>query len=141
VNGHFLQQESVQNAGLAIVRLFVGFFMLYHGWEIFSNTKMNEYLQWDQFKLSPNGKFMVYGGKLAELIAGVLLFFGLFTRLASLVLIGSMSYIAFLVGHGKIWYEDQHPFLFVLLGIVFLFAGGGKWSADHYVFKKRLLYR
>lgn len=141
MNGHFLQQESVQNAGLAIVRLFVGFFMLYHGWEIFSETKMNEYLQWDQFKLSSNGKFMVYAGKLAELIAGVLLFLGLLTRLASVLMIGTMSYIAFFVGHGNVWYEDQHPFLFVLLGIVFLFMGGGRWSADHYVFKKKSLYR
>ncbi len=138
---NFLQQESGQNAGLAFVRLVVGFFMIYHGWEIFSETKMNEYLQWDQFKLASNGKFMVYAGKLAELIAGALLFFGLFARFASLVLIGSMSYIAFFVGHGKVWYEDQHPFLFVLLGIVFLFAGGGRWSADHYVFKKKSLYR
>ena len=130
-----------QNAGLALVRLVVGFFMIYHGWEIFSETKMNEYLQWDQFKLSSNGKFIVYTGKAAELIAGVLLFIGLFTRFASLVLIGTMSYIAFFVGHGKVWYEDQHPFLFVLLGIVFLLIGGGRWSADHYVFKKKSLYR
>jgi len=130
-----------QKSGLALVRLVVGFFMIYHGWEIFSETKMNEYLQWDQFKLSSNGRFMVYAGKAAELIAGVLLFLGLFTRVASVLIIGTMSYIAFFVGHGRIWYEDQHPFLFVLLGIVFLFAGGGRWSADHYVFKKKSLYR
>lgn len=141
MNGNFSQQELVQNAGLAIVRLVVGFFMIYHGWEIFSETKMNEYMQWDQIKLSSTGKFVVYAGKLAELIAGVLLFLGLLTRVASVLVIGTMSYIAFFVGHGKVWYEDQHPFLFVLLGIVFLFSGGGRWSADHYVFKKKSLYR
>lgn len=141
MNGNSSQQELLQNAGLTLVRIIVGFFMIYHGWEIFSHTKMNEYLQWNQFKLSSNGNFMVYAGKLAELIAGVLLFLGLFTRVASVFVIGTMSYIAFFVGHGKIWYEDQHPFLFVLLGMVFLFTGGGRWSADHYVFKKKSLYR
>lgn len=141
MNRNFLQQESGQNTGLALVRLVVGFFLIYHGWEIFSEIKMNEYLQWDQFKLSSTGKSTVYAGKLAELIAGILLFLGLFTRVASVLIIGTMSYIAFFVGHGGIWYEDQHPFLFVLLGIVFLFAGGGRWSADHYVFKKKSLYR
>ncbi|MEQ1800180.1 MAG: DoxX family protein [Lacibacter sp.] len=138
----FLSSSSIgQNAGLALVRFVVGFFMIYHGWEIFNETKMNEYLQWDQFKLSSAGKLMVYAGKLAELIAGVLLFLGLLTRVASVLIVGTMGYIAFFVGHGRIWYEDQHPFLFVLLGIVFLFAGGGRWSADHYVFKKKSLYR
>lgn len=138
----FLSSSSLgQNAGLALVRIIAGFFMIYHGWEIFNETKMNEYLQWDQIKLLSTGKFMVYAGKLAELIAGVLLSLGLLTRVASVLVIGTMGYIAFFVGHGKIWYEDQHPFLFVLLGIVFLFAGGGRWSADHYVFKKKSLYR
>ncbi len=40
----------------------------------------------------------------------------------------------FFVGHGKIWYEDQHPFLFVLLAFVFFFIGGGKWSVDYLLF-------
>jgi uncharacterized membrane protein YphA (DoxX/SURF4 family) len=137
----FLENERVQQTGLTAVRLFVGFFMIYHGWEVFNQTKMNDYLQWDLFKHSSNGRLMVYGGKAAELVAGALLFFGFFTRPASLVLIVIMSYISFFVGHGKIWYEDQHPFLFVLLGIIFLFAGGGKWSVDHYLLNKKQLNR
>ncbi len=38
------------------------------------------------------------------------------------------------VGDGRIWYEEQHPFLFVLLGIVFFFTGAGKWSFDYLFF-------
>ena len=123
-----------QNTGLALVRLAVGFFMIYHGWEIFSSTKMNAYLDWDLFKTS-SGKTLVYAGKAAELIAGIFLFVGLFTRIAALILIVTMGYISFFVGNGRVWYEDQHPFLFVLLGLVFFFVGPGSFSLDNLFFK------
>jgi putative oxidoreductase len=34
------------------------------------------------------------------------------------------------VGHGRFWYEDQHPFLFALFGVLFFFTGPGAWSLD-----------
>jgi putative oxidoreductase len=125
-----------QQQGLTLVRIITGVFMIYHGWEVFSTETMNGYLQWDQFKNS-SGKFFVYAGKGSELIAGVFLVIGLFTRLAAIVLIATLGYIAFFVGHGKIWYDDQHPFLFVLLGFVILITGGGKYSLDNIFFGKR----
>ena len=115
----------------------MGYFMFYHGWEIFDAKAMNSYLQWDMFKNSSSGKTMVYAGKAAELAGGLFLFIGLYTRIAAIILIGTMAYISFFVGHGKIWYDDQHPFLFVLLGFVFFFMGGGRWSADHFLFKNK----
>ena len=125
-----------RESGLAILRLVVGFFMIYHGYEVFDPEKMKGYLDWDMFKDSSSGKFMVYAGKAAEFVGGILLFIGLFTKIAALILIFTMAYIAFFVGNGKIWYEDQHPFLFVLLGLVFIFCGPGKWSVDKVIERK-----
>lgn len=125
-----------QIAGLTLIRMIVAVFMIYHGREVFIESKMNDYLQWDMFKNS-SGKLMVYMGKGAEFVGGVLLFFGLFTRIAALILMGTMAYISFFVGKGIVWDRDQHPFLFVLLAMVFLFIGGGRWSLDHLLFKKR----
>ena len=119
-----------RETGLALLRIIVGFFMIYHGWEIFDAELMNGYLDRDMFKNSSSGKLMVYAGKGAELVGGILLFIGLFTKIAALIVILTMAYIAFFVGHGKVWYEDQHPFLFVLLGLVFIFCGPGNWSVD-----------
>ena len=134
----FLSSTPIwQTAGLTLIRIVVGSFMIYHGWEIFSEAKINEYLKWDIFKTS-SGKTLVYLGKAAELIGGILLVLGLFTRLAALVLIGPMIYITFFLGHGKIWYEDQYPFLFILLGLVFFFMGGGRISVDNLLFKKNI---
>ncbi len=126
-----------QDAGLALVRVVTGFFMIYHGWEVFDKEIMKTYLGWDSFKGFSSPAFMVYMGKTSELIAGLFLLPGLFTRLASLLMIGTMSYVTLFVGHGKIWYEDQHPFMFVLLGLVFFFVGGGRYSIDYLIFKNK----
>ena len=124
-----------QTTGLTLIRWTIGAFLIYHGWEVFSESKLNGYLQWDQFKNS-NGKLMVYSGKAAELIAGILFVLGLFTRIACLLIIGVMCYIIFFLGKGIIWYDDQHPFLFVLLAMVFFFTGPGNFSLDRMIFKK-----
>ena len=121
--------------GLAMVRIITGLFMAFHGWEVFDPGKMNAYLEWDQFKHA-SASLMVYSGKTAELAGGLFFMLGLFTRLAAVVIIGTMCYISFFVGGGKIWYEDQHPFLFVLLALVFFFLGGGKWSLDRLLFEE-----
>ncbi|HRQ50501.1 MAG TPA: DoxX family protein [Agriterribacter sp.] len=126
-----------QQSGLAVIRIIVGLLMVYHGWEVFDASKIKEYTEWDFFKKFASPAFVVYIGKSAELLAGILMAIGLFTRLASLVLIATMLYIAFYVGSGKIWYEDQHPFLFVLLGLVYFFSGSGKWSVDAWLQKKK----
>lgn len=124
-----------QDEGLAMVRIVTGFFMAYHGWEVFDAAKMSAYMEWEQFK-NASASLMVYAGKSAELAGGVFLALGLLTRLAALVVTGTMCYISFFVGGGKIWYEDQHPFLFVLLALVFFFTGGGKWSLDRLLFER-----
>lgn len=123
----FSTQPIWYDGGLFVVRLILGIFMVYHGWEIFDKVKMNEYAGWDTFK---NSAYMAYLGKGAELVGGIMLIFGWLTRLAALIVIFTMAYIAFFVGNGIIWYNDQHPFLFVLLALVFIFTGPGKYSLD-----------
>lgn len=126
-----------RDSGLAFIRIIVGAFMIFHGWEVFDPGKMEPYLDWDAFKGFSSPSFMVYMGKTSELVAGIFLTIGLFTRLASLVLIFAMLYVSFFVGHGKVWYEDQHPFLFVLLGLVFFFTGPGNFNADRLLFRRK----
>jgi putative oxidoreductase len=120
---------------LATVRIVVGLMIAYHGFEIFNHEIMQGYLTWDIFK-HPTGKTLVYVGKSGEFVAGILLVLGLFTRVGALLLIGTLSYITFIIGQGRFWYEDQHPFLFVLFGVLFLFAGPGAWSLDEKFFNK-----
>ncbi|ADB37034.1 DoxX family protein [Spirosoma linguale] len=134
----FTTEAILLDTGLALVRIIVGLFLLYHGWEVFDAAKMKEYASWDVFRQASSPIFMVYLGKGSEFLTGILLTMGLLTRIGCLIVIGTMVYIAFCIGNGKIWYEDQHPFLFVLLALVFLFTGPGKWSVDALLEKQYL---
>jgi len=120
-----------QEAGFFLIRIITGFFITFHGWEVFDEAKMKDYISWDTFQAS---SFMPYMGKAAELTGGILLLLGFLTRIGCLIIIGTFAYITFLVGHGKFWMDDQHPFLFVLLALVFFFAGGGRYSLDQVIF-------
>jgi putative oxidoreductase len=126
-----------QQQALSIIRIITGLFMAYHGLEIFDQAKMNEYADWDSFKNLSYPLVIIYAGKGAEFIGGTLLAMGLITRIAAALLAATMLYVSLFVGHGKIWYEDQHPFLFVLLCMVFIFSGPGNWSLDHLLFKRK----
>jgi putative oxidoreductase len=121
-----------ENIGLLLIRLLLSVFLVIHGIELFDNEKMKGYSTWDTFKTST---MMPYVGKAAELIAGILLFLGLFTRLACLMIVGTFAYITFFIGNGRFWMDDQHPFLFVMLALVFFFTGAGKFSLDNRLFK------
>ena len=125
-------QKWTDNA-IAVIRIIIGIFMIIHGIEIFSHEKMQVYLSWK----IPGPVFMPYIGKACELLAGILLFLGLFTRLGAIIMAATMAGITFIVGHGKFYMEDQHPFMFVLFAFIFFFDGGKKWSLDNLLFKKR----
>ena len=137
MNRFFSPSPLWQNNGLGLIRILIGISLIYHGWEIFNTKAMNEYFTWDMFKDSSLAKIFVYAGKVSELISGILLLLGLFTRIACIIIICTMAYIAFLVGHGKRWYEDQYPFLFVIIGFIFIFTGPGSFSLDNVIFKSK----
>ena len=137
MNNFFSSSPLWQTTGLTLIRCVLGAFLIYHGWEIFSESKINGYLEWDVFK-GANGKLLVMTGKTFELIAGIFFVLGFLIRVASLLIIGTMIYITFFLGHGKLWYEDQYPFLFILLALVFFFTGAGRVSLDKLLFKNKI---
>ncbi len=132
----FSSLPIIPQQGLGMVRIIFGALMVYHGKEVFDPQLMKEYASWDSIS-GANGLLLVYLGKGSEFVAGLLLLLGIFTRVGSLMTIGTMSYITFFVGGGRFWYEDQHPFMFALFGLLFLFTGPGAFNLDEVVFKKR----
>jgi putative oxidoreductase len=122
--------------GMMTLRILAGAMMAYHGLEIFDTPTMDNYVTWDVIKNLPGARFMVYLGKGLELVTGICFVIGFFTRIAAILMAIDMLYICFFVGNGKFYYEDQHPFLFALLALVFFFSGPVKLSVDQVVFKK-----
>lgn len=120
--------------GLLLIRIITGLLMAYHGWEIFDAAKMHEYAAWDVVKKLPVPLALVYTGKGLELLTGVCLAAGLFTRIAALLMAINMLFICFVIGNGKFYYADQHPFIFALLALVFFFLGPGSVAFDNQLF-------
>ncbi len=128
---------TVLSLGFAAVRIITGLLMVYHGWEVFDADKIEGYRQWLSDIKFPVPKLMAFAGKGAEFVGGLLLMAGLFTRLAALAIAITMLVVCFFMGHGRIFTDDQHPFLFFLLAALFFFTGAGKWSLDGLIFGQR----
>lgn len=131
----FFSPESLWLAKItSIARIITGILLIYHGVEIFDKSKMIDYGKMlTDLKMS-EPQLMSYLGKGSELASGILLTAGLFTRAGAIILTVTMIIITFRIGEGRIFMEEQHPFLFCVLGIIFCFSGGGRWSTDNLLF-------
>jgi putative oxidoreductase len=99
---------------------------------------MKMYTEWFIERKYSNPQAWAYAGKIAELLAGIGFILGLFTRLASVAAIAAFGGIIFILGDkGKIFQGDQHPFLFIMLAVLFFFTGPGAMSLDGMFFKKK----
>ena len=73
---------------------------------------------------------------LAEFIAALFLLFGLFTRLASVVLVIAFFVIVFIVDAGESFQERELAVMYLLSFTYFMLAGSRQWSLDHLLRKK-----
>ncbi len=138
MNKFFSPSSCYQNYGIALVRIITAILLIWHGWESFDAEKMKMYTGWFVERKYSNPELWAYAGKVAELLAGIGFLLGLFTRLASIATIAAFAGVIFILGDkGKIFQGDQHPFLFILLAVVFLFTGPGALSLDGLFFNKR----
>ena len=120
-----------------IARIMTGIIIANYGLEVFNKEQMHGNVQWLTDVHFPLPFIMAYIGKGIELAGGVLLISGLVTRLSCIALIADMIVIIFIMGHGKIFGDEQLPFLLMLLFIVFAVNGAGRWSIDKMIFDKK----
>jgi putative oxidoreductase len=138
MNTFFSTPQNSQNYGITFVRIITGILLIHHGLETFETEKMQMYTGWFVERKYPAPAAWAYAGKITELLAGISFVLGLFTRLASMGAIAAFTGIIFILGDkGRIFQGDQHPFLFILLALVFLFTGPGALSLDEKLFNKR----
>lgn len=118
---------------LFVLRIIIGIFLIYHGVEVFDVNKIAEYATWVPRVYTFLPETVAYIGKATELVSGIMLLLGLATRVAAGLVVLTFLFIVFKLGEGRILMQEQHPFMFVLFGLLFLVEGGGRWSLDHYV--------
>jgi putative oxidoreductase len=85
--------------------------------------------------------FSLYGfaGSL-EIVGGLLLLFGLFTRPVAFILSGEMAF-AYWIGHAPnsffpVLNRGDASILYCFLFLYMAFAGGGAWSLDRLIWKR-----
>jgi uncharacterized membrane protein YphA (DoxX/SURF4 family) len=111
--------------------------LVVHGTQLANSDDMVGYGEWLSELNVPFSLFTAYAGKFFELLGGILFVLGIFTRLAAVIICSSFLFITVMMGNGHVFGDAQHPFLFALLGFIFLFIGPGRWSLDNYWKRKR----
>ena len=110
---------------------------MFHGWQLFETHDMNVFADLLFNMAIPFPEAMAYTGKLVELTAGFFLILGLFTRLMTALLFITFLLIAFGLGEGKIFTDNQLPFLYAMISLTFFFTGAGRLSVDFILFINR----
>ena len=111
---------------LALLRIFAGLLFLEHGLSKFFGFPV-------PFPVHPLPPMLMVAGTI-ELVAGVLITIGLFTRLAAFIASGEMA-CAYFIGHlsKSFWPLANMGENAILFCFIFLFlaaAGAGAWSID-----------
>jgi putative oxidoreductase len=120
---------------LLFVRIAAGSFMLTHGLPKLARLTSGEEIKFaDPFGLGP--AFSLVLVVLAELFCSILIILGLGTRLASIPLIVTMLVAAFHAHADDPFGTKEKPLIFLLIFIVFLVFGSGKYSIDSIVSRK-----
>ncbi len=120
---------------LSILRIVVAFLFMQHGAQ-----KLFGFHALPQIPAVPLFSFMGLAGFL-EFFGGLFVLFGLFTRPVALILSGEMA-VGYFIAHAPkgFWPIATGGDLAVLFCFVFLylaFAGGGVWSLDRALGRKR----
>lgn len=124
------------NMALLILRTGVALMMLTHGYPKLLRLLSDEPVSFATI-LGMSATFSLALAVFAEFLCSLLIFFGLGTRLASVPLIVTMAVAAFHVHSEDPFSRKEKALLFLLIFVVLLFTGGGKFSIDHLLVKKK----
>ena len=122
------------NLCLLLGRLVVGTFMMVHGL-----PKLNKLTSGEEIKFADPfgfGPMITLGlAVFAEVICAIFIILGLGTRLASIPLIVTMAVVAFYAHASDPFAVKEKPILFLLIFLMFLVFGSGRYSIDRLITK------
>jgi putative oxidoreductase len=113
---------------LSVLRIMSGLLLLQHGTAKYLNFPIHERMN--------NASPMTLGGfaGILELVGGILLIIGLFTRPVAFILSGTMAFAYFIAhapqGFYPILNQGELAALYCFVFLYLAAAGGGSWSVD-----------
>lgn len=137
---HFLlrSKPTFLNLGILVLRLALGISMAYHGYLKFMSGSTGLYKVGAMLApLGVPGYFDVFGtfAAFSELLGGILVALGLFTRLGALLL-SAVLFTATVLQLDGGFFSWDHPSQMGFAALVVFFMGGGRYSVDHSLFGK-----
>ncbi|MDR3246266.1 MAG: DoxX family protein [Prevotellaceae bacterium] len=135
---NFIVSPSISIDWLVFVRVFIGILIMRHAIDLFDASQMRIVATGFEAMHIPLPGIMAYISKLAEFFGGLLLVIGLFTHITAAILVFNM-FVAVWAAFGFNIFKGELAFLYLLLFVVFATLGGGKYSCDYLIFKRRVL--
>lgn len=138
LNFLFKSKPDYINFGLLFYRLALGISMFYHGYLKYVSGEQGLYKVGAMLSVLgvPSGFEVILGtiASYAEMVGGILLIIGLFTRIGTLLVVGTLAVATILNLNGKFFSWD-YPSQMAFGAIMLFFAGAGRYSLDKALFK------
>lgn len=116
------------NFAMLILRFFLGLLLASHGYAKLIKFGSLKYNFMNFIHLGPRVflSLIIF----AELICGILLILGLFTRLACIPIIIGMSVVVFVASNGQIFAGGERGMIYLAATVTIFLCGPGKISVD-----------
>ena len=138
LNFLFKSKPDYINFGLLFYRLALGISMFYHGYLKYVSGEQGLYKVGAMLSTLgvPSGFEVILGtiASYAEMVGGILLIIGLFTRIGTLLVVGTLAVATILNLNGNFFSWD-YPSQMAFGAIMLFFAGAGCYSLDKALFK------
>ncbi|WP_456045102.1 DoxX family protein [Veillonella sp.] len=138
LNFLFKSKPDYINFGLLFYRFALGISMFYHGYLKYVSGEQGLYKVGAMLSTLgvPSGFEVILGtiASYAEMVGGILIIIGLFTRIGSLLIIGTLAVATILNLNGNFFSWD-YPSQMGFGAIMLFFAGAGRYSLDKALFK------
>ena len=138
LNFLFKSKPDYINFGLLFYRLALGISMFYHGYLKYVSGEQGLYKVGAMLSTLgvPSGFEVILGtiASYAEMVGGILIIIGLFTRIGSIFIIGTLAVATILNLNGNFFSWD-YPSQMGFGAIMLFFAGAGRYSLDKALFK------
>lgn len=141
-NKPVVKTNTLWDVILLVLRVWFGYVMMANGkvfFELFASTGDQKFFdtEFTGNKMPfPLPLIIAFEARAAEFFGGVLVFFGLFTRLGALLVAFTLLILTLAVNTAKYQgFDDTATVSFSLFAVVFMYWGGGRYSIDS-LFKK-----
>jgi putative oxidoreductase len=116
------------NFGMLVLRITTGLLLASHGYAklLKFSTLRYKFMNFLHLGSTVSLSLIIF----AELVCGILLILGLFTRFACIPIIIGMIVVVFVASNGEIFNTGEKGMIYLVATITILFCGPGKISVD-----------